>query len=180
MQQVVLNLILNAVEAMGSVEAGARELLISSEQSQTNGALVAVRDSGPGIDPERLERVFEAFYTTKSGGVGMGLSICRSIIDAHGGRLGPMPMNLEARYFSSPCPAWKKKFMNPLQVIRRTGEPYEDPGSDPSHQLPCAGAGIRDAEYNLADARCGLRAIFPAGPVTRCGGRHSGLVGRWR
>jgi signal transduction histidine kinase len=87
LQQVVLNLILNAVEAMGSVEAGARELLISSEQSQTNGALVAVRDSGPGIDPERLERVFEAFYTTKSGGVGMGLSICRSIIDAHGGRL---------------------------------------------------------------------------------------------
>jgi C4-dicarboxylate-specific signal transduction histidine kinase len=77
LQQVVLNLILNAIEAMSSVEAGARELLISSEQSQTNGALVGVRDSGPGIDPERLERVFEAFYTTKSGGVGMGLSICR-------------------------------------------------------------------------------------------------------
>ena len=87
LQQVVLNLILNAVEAMGSVEAGPRELLISTEQSQTNGVLVAVRDSGPGIDPEHLERVFEAFYTTKSSGVGMGLSICRSIIDAHGGRL---------------------------------------------------------------------------------------------
>jgi signal transduction histidine kinase len=86
LQQVVLNLILNAIEAMSSVK-GPRELLIDSEQSQTNGALVAVRDSGPGIDPERLERVFEAFYTTKSGGVGMGLSICRSIIDAHGGRL---------------------------------------------------------------------------------------------
>ena len=66
---------------------GARELLISTERSQTGDILVAVRDSGPGIDPERLERVFEAFYTTKSGGVGMGLSICRSIIDAHGGRL---------------------------------------------------------------------------------------------
>jgi signal transduction histidine kinase len=52
-----------------------------------NGVLVAVRDSGPGIDPEHVERVFEAFYTTKSSGVGMGLSICRSIIDAHGGRL---------------------------------------------------------------------------------------------
>ena len=87
LQQVVLNLILNAVEAMGSVEEGARELLISTEQSQTDGVLVAVRDSGPGIDPEHLERVFEAFYTTKSSGVGMGLSICRSIIDAHGGRL---------------------------------------------------------------------------------------------
>jgi PAS domain S-box-containing protein len=86
-QQVVLNLILNALEAMGSVEARARELLVSTEQSQTNDILVAVRDSGPGIHPESLDRVFEAFYTTKSGGMGMGLSICRSIIDAHGGRL---------------------------------------------------------------------------------------------
>ena len=87
LQQVILNLILNAVEAMGSVEAGPRELLISTEQNQTKGALVAVRDSGPGLDPENLERVFEAFYTTKTSGMGMGLSICRSIIDAHGGRL---------------------------------------------------------------------------------------------
>ena len=86
LQQVVLNLILNAVEAMGSVEAGTRELSISTEQDHT-GVLVAVRDSGPGIDPAHLERVFEAFYTTKSSGVGMGLAICRSIIDAHGGRL---------------------------------------------------------------------------------------------
>jgi PAS domain S-box-containing protein len=86
LQQVLLNLVLNAVEAMGSVEAGARKLLISTEQDRT-GALVAVRDSGPGIDPTHLKRVFKAFYTTKSGGTGMGLSICRSIIDAHGGRL---------------------------------------------------------------------------------------------
>ena len=86
-QQVILNLILNAAEALSAVEEGARELLISAEQSRTNGVLVAVRDSGPGIDPEHIERVFEAFYTTKSSGVGMGLSICRSIIDAHGGRL---------------------------------------------------------------------------------------------
>src|SRR6202030_4652533 len=71
--------------AMSSVDPP-RELLISTEQRGTNG-LVAVRDSGPGIDPEKLERVFEAFYTTKSSGVGIGLSICRSIIDAHGGRL---------------------------------------------------------------------------------------------
>jgi len=85
-QQVVLNLVLNAVEAMGSVEAGTRELSINTGQDQT-GVRVAVRDSGPGIDPDRLERVFDAFYTTKSGGTGMGLSICRSIINAHGGRL---------------------------------------------------------------------------------------------
>jgi signal transduction histidine kinase len=87
LQQVVLNLILNAVEAMGSVQEGPRELSISTEQTQANGVLVAVRDSGPGIDPEHVERVFEAFYTTKSSGVGMGLSICRSIVEAHGGRL---------------------------------------------------------------------------------------------
>jgi PAS domain S-box-containing protein len=86
LQQVLLNLILNAVEAMGSVEAGARELLVSTEQDHT-GVLVAVRDSGPGIDATHLERVFEAFYTTKSGGTGMGLLICRSIIEAHGGKL---------------------------------------------------------------------------------------------
>jgi PAS domain S-box-containing protein len=87
LQQVVLNLILNAVEAMSSVAEGARRLLISTEKSATTGVLVAVRDSGPGIVPERRERVFDAFYTTKSSGMGMGLSICRSIIVAHGGRL---------------------------------------------------------------------------------------------
>ena len=86
LQQVLLNLILNAAEAMGSVEEGARELLISTEQDQA-GALVAVRNSGPGIDAQHLDRVFDAFYTTKSSGTGMGLSICRSIIHAHGGKL---------------------------------------------------------------------------------------------
>jgi signal transduction histidine kinase len=87
LQQVVLNLIMNAVDAMSSVEAGTRELLISTGKTQAIAIFVAVRDSGPGIDPEHVERVFEAFYTTKSGGVGMGLSICRSIVEAHGGRL---------------------------------------------------------------------------------------------
>ena len=86
LQQVLLNLILNAAEAMGSMEEGARELLISTEEGQA-GAVVAVRDSGPGIDPEHLDRIFDAFYTTKSSGTGMGLSICRSIVEAHGGRL---------------------------------------------------------------------------------------------
>ena len=87
LQQVVLNLILNAVEAMSAVEEDVRELLLSTERSETCDVLVAVRDSGPGIDPERREHVFDAFYTTKSSGVGMGLSICRSIIGVHGGRL---------------------------------------------------------------------------------------------
>jgi PAS domain S-box-containing protein len=86
-QQVALNLVLNAVEAMSSADDGRRELLIGTEQRQGGGVLVSVRDSGPGIDPEHLDRVFEAFYTTKRSGMGMGLSICRSIINAHGGRL---------------------------------------------------------------------------------------------
>jgi PAS domain S-box-containing protein len=86
LQQVLLNLVLNAAEALSAVDKGARDLLISSEQ-RTNGVVVGVLDSGPGIYPEHIERVFEAFYTTKSSGVGMGLSICRSIIEAHGGRL---------------------------------------------------------------------------------------------
>jgi len=86
LQQVVLNLVLNAIEAMGPDEAGPRELSISTTQDHT-GVLVGVRDSGSGIDPIHLERVFTAFYTTKPSGIGMGLSICRSIIDAHGGRL---------------------------------------------------------------------------------------------
>ena len=86
LQQVVENLILNAVEAMSSIEVGARDLSIMTEQEQT-GVLVAVGDSGPGIDAGNLERVFEPFYTTKTSGVGMGLSICRSIIEGHGGQL---------------------------------------------------------------------------------------------
>ena len=86
-QQVVLNLILNSMEAMSSVDEGARELSISTKQGPKSDILVAVQDSGPGIDPEHLEQVFAPFYTTKTSGIGMGLSICRSIVAAHGGRL---------------------------------------------------------------------------------------------
>jgi C4-dicarboxylate-specific signal transduction histidine kinase len=87
LQQVILNLIVNAVEAMSGASDGTRELLVSSRKADPGGVLVEVRDSGPGLAPETLEHVFDAFYTTKPGGLGMGLSICRSILDAHGGRL---------------------------------------------------------------------------------------------
>jgi signal transduction histidine kinase len=87
LQQVILNLIINAVEAMSGTSEGSRELLISTGKADPDGVLVAVRDSGPGLAPASLERLFETFYTTKPGGLGMGLSICRSIIEAHGGRL---------------------------------------------------------------------------------------------
>jgi PAS domain S-box-containing protein len=87
LQQVILNLIVNAIEAMRDVGEGARELLISTGGDASNGVHVSFRDSGPGLDPASLERLFEAFYTTKSSGLGMGLPICHSIIEAHGGRI---------------------------------------------------------------------------------------------
>src|SRR6266446_4550022 len=86
-QQVMLNLILNAVDAMSGSDEGSRELLISTEEDGPNSVRIAVRDWGPGLKPESLDRLFEAFYTTKPDGMGMGLSICRSIIEAHGGRV---------------------------------------------------------------------------------------------
>jgi len=87
LQQVILNVIINAVEAMSAVSEGARELLISTGKDASGGVLVAVRDSGPGLNPESFDRLFDAFYTTKPRGMGMGLSICRSIVEAHGGRI---------------------------------------------------------------------------------------------
>ena len=87
LQQVMLNLILNSIEAMTSADVSERKLEITTESRHTDGLLVAVADSGPGVAANDLERIFESFYTTKGGGVGIGLSICRSIIDAHGGRL---------------------------------------------------------------------------------------------
>ena len=87
LQQVMLNLILNAIEAIVSIQDELRELVISTESSAVEGLLVAIADSGPGVAAQDRERIFDSFYTTKDGGVGIGLSICRSIIDAHGGRL---------------------------------------------------------------------------------------------
>jgi PAS domain S-box-containing protein len=112
LQQVVLNLVMNAIEAMGSVQQGPRKLSISTEQTQANGVLVAVRDTGPGIDAKHLERVFESFYTTKSSGVGMGLSICRSIIDAHGGRLWTGANAPRGAVFQFALPRAEGEFMN--------------------------------------------------------------------
>ena len=86
LQQVVLNLITNALEAMGRVAGGTRELLIGSALANSD-VLVTLRDTGPGLLAADLKRIFEPFHTTKSAGMGMGLSICRSIIEAHGGRL---------------------------------------------------------------------------------------------
>ncbi|MNI77100.1 Sensor protein FixL [compost metagenome] len=87
LQQVLLNLIMNALEAMNGVAEDERQLHISAQLDDAGCVRVSVRDSGPGFSSENTEQIFASFYTTKPTGMGMGLSICRSIIEAHGGRL---------------------------------------------------------------------------------------------
>jgi PAS domain S-box-containing protein len=87
LQQVMINLVMNGIEAMQSTTDRPRELVIRSRQDDAHGVLVSVTDCGVGISPEDADRLFNVFFTTKSGGMGMGLSICRSIVEAHGGRL---------------------------------------------------------------------------------------------
>jgi signal transduction histidine kinase len=93
--------------------------VIRTEQSRTDGVLVAVRDSGPGIDAENIEHIFEAFYTTKSSGTGMGLSICRSIIDAHGGRLWAESNEPRGAVFQFTLPGSERELTKPLQSVHR-------------------------------------------------------------
>jgi PAS domain S-box-containing protein len=90
LQQVILNLIVNAIDAMSGVSDGPRELVVGSGLSDPDDVFVEVRDSGPGLEPENLNRLFDSFYTTKPEGMGMGLSISRSIVESHGGRLWAM------------------------------------------------------------------------------------------
>jgi len=104
LQQVLINLIINAIEAMRDVGEEERELLIST-RNEPDGVSVEVRDSGPGFAPAALERVFEAFYTTKPGGLGLGLSICRSIIEAHNGQLWASPNVPRGAIFRFTAPA---------------------------------------------------------------------------
>jgi PAS domain S-box-containing protein len=87
LQQVILNLLNNAIEAMGATRREARRLRLASEANGADTVRIVVEDSGPGIDPEKLGRIFDPFFSTKPTGMGMGLSICRSIVEAHGGRL---------------------------------------------------------------------------------------------
>jgi signal transduction histidine kinase len=83
----MVNLIENAIEAMSSLVDGSRVLHLKTKLNGARNILVTVRDSGPGIDPNNIERIFDRFFTTKTQGMGMGLAICRSIIEAHNGRL---------------------------------------------------------------------------------------------
>jgi len=87
----LLNLILNAIDAMSPIRDRARELTIVSRRDGRDAVLVEVRDTGPGLEPGHAERLFEPFFTTKAEGLGIGLSISRSIVEAHGGRLWVSP-----------------------------------------------------------------------------------------
>jgi signal transduction histidine kinase len=105
LQQVILNLIVNAVQAMSGLDSDRRDLLISTDTVGAEGVRVGVRDNGPGLTSESLPRLFEPFYTTKADGMGMGLAICRSIIETHGGRLWATALEPHGALFQFTIPA---------------------------------------------------------------------------
>jgi signal transduction histidine kinase len=105
LQQVMLNLIVNAIEAMSATSEGPRDLLVSTAADSSEGVSIALSDSGPGLPADGITRVFDPFYTTKASGLGMGLSICHSIIDAYGGRLSAMPNVPRGAVFQFTLPA---------------------------------------------------------------------------
>jgi signal transduction histidine kinase len=87
LQQLIINLVINGIQAMAGIDGRPRRLSIRSERDEAGEVRLCVEDCGNGIDPANANRLFDAFYTTKSGGMGLGLSICRSIVEAHGGRI---------------------------------------------------------------------------------------------
>jgi two-component system sensor kinase FixL len=120
LQQVILNLITNAIEAMKASDEVPRELLVSSGQDGSDGLLVAVQDSGPGLDTDTLDHLFDAFYTTKPNGIGMGLAISRSIIEAHGGRLWATPKVPHGAVFQFTLPLGEGDASSPQQMATPT------------------------------------------------------------
>jgi signal transduction histidine kinase len=104
LQQVILNLILNASDALSGVDDRPRQLAIRTGRDEGDRVRLSVQDAGVGFDPQAVDRLFEAFYTTKSGGMGIGLSVSRSIIESHGGRLWAAPNNGPGATFSFSIP----------------------------------------------------------------------------
>ena len=109
LQQVFLNLIMNGAEAMRGVTERARELTISSTLAEPSGVLIAVKDTGMGLDPAAAQRMFQPFFTTKPDGLGMGLSICRSIIEARGGHLSVSTRALHGAEVRFTVPLWAEQ-----------------------------------------------------------------------
>jgi C4-dicarboxylate-specific signal transduction histidine kinase len=104
LQQVILNLVANGVEAMNAITQWPRELLISSKATEDDHVLVSVRDCGTGFTPKLIDRVFDAFFTTKNEGIGLGLSISRTIVEAHGGKLWAVANNDHGATFQFTLP----------------------------------------------------------------------------
>jgi len=109
LQQVMLNLVMNGLEAMSSVSERARELVITTGNIDAGQVQVTVEDSGSGVDPNTIERIFDPFYTTKPSGMGMGLSISRSILQNHGGRLWAAPNDGPGTSFHFTLPKYDGK-----------------------------------------------------------------------
>ena len=109
LQQVLLNLVMNAMEAMSDVDDRVRQLVITTRNIDPGQVEVAVEDSGTGLDPSLTSKIFEAFYTTKSGGMGMGLAISRSILQNHGGRLWATPNDGPGASFHFTLPKYEEQ-----------------------------------------------------------------------
>jgi two-component system, LuxR family, sensor kinase FixL len=118
LQQVIMNLLVNGIQAMASVDDRPRELLIRSRAYNSEQVLVEVRDSGVGVDPEHIEQLFNPFFTTKADGMGMGLSICRSIIEAHGGRIWASHNDTPGTTFQFTLPAHRADAVQPEGTAR--------------------------------------------------------------
>jgi signal transduction histidine kinase len=109
LQQVVLNLLVNAIDAINAVRNDGREIHIISSKSDTCGATITIEDSGVGIDPASVNHLFDAFHSTKSDGMGIGLSICRSIIEAHSGQIWAAPNKPRGAAFCFTLPGDREK-----------------------------------------------------------------------
>jgi len=118
LQQVILNLVMNGIESMKDVIDRPRELVIRSRPVESGQVLLAVEDRGVGLDDQSMERVFEAFYTTKPEGMGMGLSISRSIVEAHGGRLWAAANNDYGATFQLTLPIESPALVEAHEVMR--------------------------------------------------------------
>ena len=122
LQQVLLNLLMNSIEAMSATSDLPRILSVSSELTATGGMLMTVEDTGAGLDPAIADRIFEGFFTTKPNGMGMGLSICRSIIEAHGGEIWASPSVPKGAVFQFILPA-----LHEVDLHAQPGQPYRQP-----------------------------------------------------
>jgi PAS domain S-box-containing protein len=109
LQQVILNLIMNAIEAMSEIGETQRKLLVASAKDGSDGVLVTIEDSGPGLDGESVDHLFEAFFTTKARGMGMGLAVSQTILQAHGGRMWATPNASQGATFQFTLPAYEER-----------------------------------------------------------------------